>query len=233
MAAQVEAIGSWRCPARSVGAGSCWPGSSPDSARSATYNASVDRTPSGQLTGSRQVTFDPNARLDASQVEDIRGSGVGRRGVAVGGGGVGLLLLLVYTLLGGGSGGTPSADDLSNLFNGGVGRRRGAGPEQHVPRDRLPDRRRCKRPPGLPDPRLRQQRAGVLEGRVRELGSRPTPRPRRSSSAARRTRAAARPRPRSGRSTARATSSSGSTSGSSMTCTRSSGPPVARRRRPT
>jgi uncharacterized protein len=64
------------------------------------------------------MTFDPNARLDASQVEDIRGGGVGRRGVAVGGGGVGLLLLLVYTFLGGGGGGTPSADDLSNLLNG-------------------------------------------------------------------------------------------------------------------
>jgi len=64
------------------------------------------------------MTFDPNARLDASQVEDARGGGVGRRGMAVGGGGLGLVVLIIYTLLGGGSNGTPSADDLSNLLNG-------------------------------------------------------------------------------------------------------------------
>src|SRR5664279_6395530 len=63
------------------------------------------------------MTLDPNAKLDASQVRDIRGSRIGGRGVAVGGGGLGLVLLLVYTLLGGGTGGTPSADDLSNLLN--------------------------------------------------------------------------------------------------------------------
>ncbi len=63
------------------------------------------------------MTFDPNARLDASQVQDVRGSRLGGRGVAVGGGGLGLVLLLVYTLLGGGGSGTPSADDLSNLLN--------------------------------------------------------------------------------------------------------------------
>jgi predicted metalloprotease len=63
------------------------------------------------------MTFDPNARLDASQVEDIRGSRLGGRGMAVGGGGLGLVILLVYTLLGGGGGGTPSPDDLSNLLN--------------------------------------------------------------------------------------------------------------------
>lgn len=63
------------------------------------------------------MTFDPNARLDSSQVEDTRGSRVGRRGVAVGGGGLGLVILLLYSLLGGGGGGTPSADDLSNLLN--------------------------------------------------------------------------------------------------------------------
>jgi uncharacterized protein len=65
------------------------------------------------------MTFDPNARLDASQVEDRRGSGIGGRGLAIGGGGgaLGIVLLLVYTLLGGGTNGTPSADDLSNLLN--------------------------------------------------------------------------------------------------------------------
>jgi predicted metalloprotease len=63
------------------------------------------------------LTFDPNAKLDPSQVEDIRGSRVGRRGAAVGGGGLGLLLLLAYVFLGGGGNGTPSAGDLSNLLN--------------------------------------------------------------------------------------------------------------------
>ncbi|MGZ6265717.1 MAG: KPN_02809 family neutral zinc metallopeptidase, partial [Candidatus Limnocylindrales bacterium] len=33
------------------------------------------------------MTFDPNARLDASQVEDRRGGGIGGRGLAIGGGG--------------------------------------------------------------------------------------------------------------------------------------------------
>jgi predicted metalloprotease len=68
------------------------------------------------------MTFDPNARLDASQVEDRRGSGIGGRGLAIGGGGgaLGIVLLLAYTLLGGGTNGTPSADDLSNLLNQGA-----------------------------------------------------------------------------------------------------------------
>jgi predicted metalloprotease len=66
------------------------------------------------------MTFDPNARLDSSQVEDIRGRRAVKGGLAAGGaGGLGLLLVLVYTLLGGGGPGTPSADDLSNLLNGG------------------------------------------------------------------------------------------------------------------
>jgi predicted metalloprotease len=60
------------------------------------------------------MTFDPNARLDASQVEDVRGRRVGRAGVAVGGGGVGLVILVLFALLGGG--GSPSADDLSQLL---------------------------------------------------------------------------------------------------------------------
>jgi predicted metalloprotease len=63
------------------------------------------------------MTFDPNARLDPSQVEDARGSRVGRRGMAVGGGGIGLVILVLYTLLGGGGSGTPSPEDLSNLLN--------------------------------------------------------------------------------------------------------------------
>jgi predicted metalloprotease len=49
------------------------------------------------------MTFNPNARLDPSQVTDARGSSRlgGRGGLAVGGGGIGLVLALVYVLLGG------------------------------------------------------------------------------------------------------------------------------------
>jgi predicted metalloprotease len=51
------------------------------------------------------VTFNPNVRLDPSEVTDIRGRGVGRGGgIAVGGGVVGLLITLIYVLLGGNPG---------------------------------------------------------------------------------------------------------------------------------
>jgi predicted metalloprotease len=46
--------------------------------------------------------FNPNARLDPSQVEDARGSGFGGRGLVIGGGGIGtVLILVVYLLMGG------------------------------------------------------------------------------------------------------------------------------------
>ncbi|MGZ6312920.1 MAG: KPN_02809 family neutral zinc metallopeptidase [Candidatus Limnocylindrales bacterium] len=55
------------------------------------------------------MTFDPNAKLDPSQVQDVRGRPSG--GVLLtGGGGVGLLLLIAFLLLGGDPGallGTP------------------------------------------------------------------------------------------------------------------------------
>jgi len=48
------------------------------------------------------VTFDPNVRLDPTQVRDVRGRRLGGRGgLAIGGGGVGLVVALVYLLLGG------------------------------------------------------------------------------------------------------------------------------------
>jgi uncharacterized protein len=77
------------------------------------------------------MTFDPNAQLDASQVEDIRGRSAVKGGLAVGGvGGLGAVIILVYTLLGGGGPGTPSADDLSNLLNGnGAGVDSSQGPD--------------------------------------------------------------------------------------------------------
>ncbi len=47
------------------------------------------------------MSFNPNARLDPSQVGDARGRMSGGRGLAVGGGGIGLVIALVYLLLGG------------------------------------------------------------------------------------------------------------------------------------
>ena len=51
------------------------------------------------------MTFRPGARLDASQVQDVRRGGIGGiggRGLAVGGGGIGTLLVIVVLLLSGG-----------------------------------------------------------------------------------------------------------------------------------
>lgn len=65
------------------------------------------------------MTFDPNARLDPTQVTDVRGSRrMGGGGMAVGGGGIGIVVLIIYMLLGG---------DISNL--GGVGGGTGQAPE--------------------------------------------------------------------------------------------------------
>jgi predicted metalloprotease len=48
------------------------------------------------------VSFDPRAPLDPGQVEDVRGSRIGGRGLAIGGGGLGtVVLLVVYLLIGG------------------------------------------------------------------------------------------------------------------------------------
>jgi hypothetical protein len=54
------------------------------------------------------MTFQPGARLDPSQVGDVRGGGVSGRAVAIGGGGLGTLLLLVLLALTGNLGGTPT-----------------------------------------------------------------------------------------------------------------------------
>jgi predicted metalloprotease len=60
----------------------------------------------------RRMTFNPNARLDPSQVGDVRGNRRigGGGGLALGGGGLGLVIAIVYLLLGG---------DPGALLNGG------------------------------------------------------------------------------------------------------------------
>ena len=59
------------------------------------------------------MTFRKGARIDASQVDDLRGRRVGTRGMAVGGGGaIGLVVLLVVMFLGGSQGG-----DLGTLID--------------------------------------------------------------------------------------------------------------------
>ncbi len=47
------------------------------------------------------MSFNPGAKLDPSQVEDVRGSRVGGRGLAAGGGGIAIIVTLVWVLLGG------------------------------------------------------------------------------------------------------------------------------------
>jgi predicted metalloprotease len=72
------------------------------------------------------VSFNPNAKLDPSEVENVGRSRVGGRGVAVGGGGLGLVGIVVYLLLstlGGGS----TSDNLDVLLNQSVGSSAGSG----------------------------------------------------------------------------------------------------------
>jgi hypothetical protein len=66
------------------------------------------------------MTFNPNARLDASQVEDARGRRMGGGGMMIGGGGgiVGLVVIVLFVLLGGQS---ANPDDLNQLLNQQVG----------------------------------------------------------------------------------------------------------------
>src|SRR5215217_6217275 len=70
--------------------------------------------------------YNPNVRLDTSQIEDVRGrGGMGRMGgmpVAVGGGTIGIIVMLVLALLGGnilggGEGTTTSPGSYSQINN--------------------------------------------------------------------------------------------------------------------
>jgi predicted metalloprotease len=85
------------------------------------------------------MTFDPNARLDPSQVEDARGrsggfGGMGGRTVAVGGGGIGTLIIVVILFLangglsGGGGTGTGGDGGLGGLGGISVGPNASTGP---------------------------------------------------------------------------------------------------------
>jgi uncharacterized protein len=77
------------------------------------------------------MRFRRGAKLDPSQVTDLRGRGGGGRGLAVGGGGLGLIVLVVALLLGvdptGGGGGT---DPFSRLDDQTIGQQGGQGPAQ-------------------------------------------------------------------------------------------------------
>jgi predicted metalloprotease len=65
------------------------------------------------------VTFDPNVRLDPTEVTDIRGRGVGRGGgLAIGGGAFSLILALIYILLGGNPGDLASGSGSGPDVNG-------------------------------------------------------------------------------------------------------------------
>jgi predicted metalloprotease len=73
------------------------------------------------------MTFRRGARIDASQVEDLRGRRVGARGIAVGGGGAaGIVIILLVALLGVGGGG----GDLGTLLGETVGLGSGSGAAQ-------------------------------------------------------------------------------------------------------
>jgi predicted metalloprotease len=64
------------------------------------------------------MTFRDDARLDPSQVEDARGRGFGRGGLAVGGGGIGIIILVASLLLGVDPTGLLQAVDTTTVENG-------------------------------------------------------------------------------------------------------------------
>jgi uncharacterized protein len=66
------------------------------------------------------MSFDPNAKLDPSEVQDVGRSGVGGRGVAVGGGGLGLAGIIIYLVISALGGGGASGN-LGDLVNQSIG----------------------------------------------------------------------------------------------------------------
>jgi predicted metalloprotease len=71
------------------------------------------------------MTFNPNARLDTSEVQDQRGRGMPGGRLAIGGGVIGIVVLVVYMLLGGSS---LNPNDLNVLLGQQVGQGAGAQP---------------------------------------------------------------------------------------------------------
>ena len=67
------------------------------------------------------MTFNPNAKLDPSQVEDVRGRRLGGGGIAIGGGGLGAILVLAYVLLTGNAPPPGAAGSLDELINQTIG----------------------------------------------------------------------------------------------------------------
>jgi predicted metalloprotease len=73
------------------------------------------------------MSFNTGAKLDPSQVEDVRGSRIGGRGLMVGGGGgIGIVIALVWVLLGG-------SPQTGETVGGLVGQTIGGGAEQPGP----------------------------------------------------------------------------------------------------
>lgn len=169
------------------------------------------------------MQFDDDARLDTSEVQDVRGSRIPGGKATVGGGIGGLIVLLLGLFLGVGpdqlgltDGGGPPAATASGLAE--VERSCRTGQDANT-RD---DCRTVAVVNSVQDywDQEFERRSGTY-----------TPPSRSSSVSGSARRAVRRPR-RSGRSTARATGRSISTSGSSTSCGRSSGRAAGRSRRP-
>ncbi len=74
------------------------------------------------------MTFRRGARLDPTQVRDLRGRGISGRGVAVaGGGGIGLIVLLLFALLGGDPGAILAPDPMAGQAGSQQGAISGSG----------------------------------------------------------------------------------------------------------
>jgi len=65
-------------------------------------SSALDATPrAGRgLADAPEVSFNDNAKLDPSEVQDVRGSRMGGGGLAVGGGGIGIVILIAALLFG-------------------------------------------------------------------------------------------------------------------------------------
>ena len=171
------------------------------------------------------MKFRPNARLDPSQVEDVRGrSGLGGGGIAVGGGGLGLVGVIIYIaiqlLSNGQAGGALGPLDGSTVATQSPGQVLGSDCQTGADANARED---CRIVGYI-------NSIQAYWGKTREAATRSR---RRSSSPARRRPAAARRAPTSARSTARSTRRSTSTSASSTSCARSSARAPARSPRPT